>query len=245
MKEIALRKKINWPATWAFLLKHEPLRTHYQQALDALEKQVREQVVYPPTDQLFAAFEHCPPSLAKVVILGQDPYHGPGQANGLAFSVNNGQPIPPSLRNIYKELQADIGCRIPDNGNLTSWARQGVLLLNAILSVAARQPGSHKQLGWQAFTDAVLHFLAHENQQRVFLLWGNFARAKADLITNTHNLVLEAPHPSPFSANRGFFGCRHFSKANQYLRKHGHTPIQWQVPNEHKYTIQWGAEPDD
>lgn len=183
--------------------------------------------VFPPPKQLFKAFELCPFKQVKVVILGQDPYHGPGQAHGLAFSVPDGVRTPPSLKNIYKELQTDLGIPGRVNGNLESWATQGVLLLNATLTVLPGQPGSHQGLGWETFTDNVIKTLSDKKEHLVFILWGNFARAKAGLINRTKHLVLTAPHPSPFSAYTGFFGCRHFSLTNSYLKEHSQTEITW------------------
>ena len=162
-----------------------------------------------------------------MVILGQDPYHGPGQAHGLCFSVNKNVPTPPSLVNIYKEIQSDIGKPIPDHGNLEHWARQGVFLLNATLTVIAHMAGSHQKKGWETFTDEVIRLIAEKKEHVVYMLWGNYAGDKAWMIDETRNLVLKAPHPSPLSANRGFFGCKHFSKANSYLTEHDLEPIEW------------------
>lgn len=187
-------------------------------------------IIYPPAPDIFAAFDHCPFEAVKVVILGQDPYHGPGQAHGLAFSVNPGVRIPPSLRNIYQELESDLQISPAQHGCLTAWADQGVLLLNATLTVESRLPGSHQGHGWETFTDQAISALSDSRSGLVFLLWGNFARSKKDLIDTQKHSVLEAPHPSPFSAHSGFFGCQHFSKANQYLKKQGKTPINWELP---------------
>jgi uracil-DNA glycosylase len=183
--------------------------------------------VFPPPKELFAAFDHCPLPNVKVVILGQDPYHGHGQANGLAFSVHDTIPIPPSLRNIYKEIQRDLGTQIPPSGDLTRWANQGVLLLNSSLSVALGEATSHSNWGWEHFTDAVINVISNKRKHVVFLLWGAFAISKRPLINEQKHLVLTAPHPSPLSAHRGFLGCKHFSKTNQYLNKTGQTPILW------------------
>ena len=183
--------------------------------------------VYPPPGELFAAFDHCPLPAVKVVILGQDPYHGPGQANGLAFSVHDHIPIPPSLRNIFKEIESDIGTTSPTTGNLARWADQGVLLLNSSLSVAAGVAASHSGWGWEEFTDAVINVISNKRKHVVFLLWGAFAISKRPLINEQKHLVLTAPHPSPLSAHRGFLGCKHFSKTNQYLEKTNQTPIIW------------------
>ena len=186
--------------------------------------------VYPPPDQIFRAFEHCPLESLKVVILGQDPYHGPGQAHGLSFSVNPGIKAPPSLKNIYKELSTDLGLAIPNHGCLEAWARQGVLLLNSTLTVQHKSPASHQRRGWEVFTDEVMKTISNQKTHVVFLLWGNFARSKKSLIDTQKHLVLEAAHPSPFSAHNGFFGCQHFSKTNTYLSKHKKTPIDWRLP---------------
>lgn len=185
--------------------------------------------VYPPGSQIFNAFNFTPFEKVKVVILGQDPYHGPGQAHGLCFSVPDGVQQPPSLQNIFKEISQDLGIPVPASGNLENWARQGVMLLNATLTVRARQAGSHQNRGWEHFTDRAIRKLSEEREHLVFLLWGNFAIAKRELIDESRHLVLTSPHPSPFSANRGFFGNRHFSKTNQYLREHGIEEIDWRV----------------
>lgn len=182
---------------------------------------------YPPAAKIFAAFDSTPFEDVKVVIIGQDPYHGPGQANGLCFSVNPGIDIPPSLRNIFQEIHSDTGAPIPASGDLSRWAAQGVLLLNASLTVREHQPKSHSGIGWETFTDAAVHAVAEKRDNVVFLLWGSDAIRKGAFIDRSRHLVLTAPHPSPLSAYRGFFGCRHFSKANEYLTAHGKTPIQW------------------
>lgn len=183
--------------------------------------------VYPPPKLIFNAFTLCPLSTVKVVILGQDPYHGPGQAHGLSFSVPDGVKNPPSLQNIYKELASDLKTPLPTTGNLEAWAGQGVLLLNATLSVLPGQPGSHQGLGWETFTDAVIQTVSKEKEHVVFILWGKYAQAKRSLIDTTKHLVIESPHPSPFSAHTGFFGSRPFSRTNTYLTEHGLTPIHW------------------
>lgn len=182
---------------------------------------------YPPFQNIFSAFELCPFNKVKVVILGQDPYHGPSQAHGLSFSVPEGAPIPPSLRNIYKEIKEDVGKDIPVSGNLENWAKQGVLLLNATLTVKGGQPASHQGIGWETFTDAVIKKIAQDKEHVVFILWGKYAEAKANLIDQKKHLILIAPHPSPFSAYKGFFGCKHFSQTNRYLLKTNQTPIAW------------------
>jgi uracil-DNA glycosylase len=183
--------------------------------------------VYPPGRLIFNAFDLCPFDKVKVVIIGQDPYHGPGQAHGLCFSVNEGVPFPPSLRNIFKEIQDDLGTPIPTSGDLTRWAQQGVLLLNATLTVRAGQAGSHQRQGWEEFTDAAIRALATEREHLVFILWGAYAQKKGAFIDRSRHLVLASAHPSPLSAYNGFFGNRHFSRTNAYLVEHGEEPIQW------------------
>ncbi len=183
--------------------------------------------VYPPAASIFAAFDASPFSETKVVIIGQDPYHGPGQANGLCFSVNPGIDMPPSLRNIFKEVSADTGAPMPADGDLTRWARQGVLLLNSSLTVREHQPKSHSGIGWERLTDAAVRMLATKRDNLVFILWGSDAIRKGEFIDRSRHLVLTSPHPSPLSAHRGFFGNRHFSRANEYLAAHGKTPIVW------------------
>lgn len=183
--------------------------------------------VYPPASRIFAAFDACPFPEVKVVILGQDPYHGPGQANGLSFSVNPGVRFPPSLLNIFKEVSADTGAPMPVDGDLSRWARQGVLMLNATLTVAANRAGSHQGHGWEQFTDAVIKRLSDRREHLVFILWGSYAIRKSELIDQSRHLILTSPHPSPLSAHRGFFGNHHFSRANAYLHAHGATPIVW------------------
>jgi uracil-DNA glycosylase len=194
---------------------------------DFVKSEYKVTKVYPPPKYIFNAFDLCPFEKVKVVILGQDPYHGAKQAHGLSFSVPDGVRVPPSLKNIYKELQADLGTSVPTTGNLERWAQQGVLLLNATLTVRAGQPGSHQKKGWEEFTDAVIRKISDEKEHVVFMLWGNYAKAKRELIDDTKHLVLEAAHPSPYSANIGFFGCKHFSRANEYLEKSGITQIHW------------------
>lgn len=183
--------------------------------------------VYPPASRIFAAFDACPFPEVKVVILGQDPYHGPGQANGLSFSVNPGVRFPPSLLNIFKEVSADTGAPMPVDGDLSRWARQGVLMLNATLTVAANRAGSHQGHGWEQFTDAVIKRLSDRREHLVFILWGSYAIRKSELIDQSRHLILTSPHPSPLSAHRGFFGNHHFSRANAYLQAHDATPIVW------------------
>ena len=184
--------------------------------------------VFPPGSQIFRAFELTPVNDVKVVILGQDPYHGPGQAHGLSFSVPDNMPAPPSLKNIFKEIETDLGVRMSGYPNLESWARQGVLLLNAVLTVRCAEAASHSKIGWQEFTDAVIRYISDNCEGVVFMLWGNFARTKSELIDRSRHCVLEAAHPSPL-ARGAFFGCRHFSKANEYLTSIGRTPIDWKL----------------
>jgi len=186
--------------------------------------------IFPPPKRIFAALNATPFDQVKVVILGQDPYHGPNQAHGLCFSVLPGVPVPPSLENIFKEIERDLSIPHPDHGCLLPWARQGVLLLNATLTVQAHQAGSHQGKGWEGFTDAIVDQLNREREGLVFLLWGSYAQAKGKLIDTRRHLVLKAPHPSPLSAYRGFLGCGHFARANAYLREHGQTEIDWRLP---------------
>jgi uracil-DNA glycosylase len=186
--------------------------------------------IYPPGPEIFAALDATPFDAVKVVILGQDPYHGPGQAHGLCFSVRPGVPVPPSLLNIFAEIENDLGIPRPDHGYLMPWARRGVLLLNAVLTVQAGMAGSHQGKGWEGFTDRVIDELNRGREGLVFLLWGSYAQAKGKLIDRSRHLVLKAPHPSPLSAHRGFLGCRHFSKCNQYLESFGKTPVDWSLP---------------
>lgn len=186
--------------------------------------------IHPPLPQVFAAFEATPFDAVKVVILGQDPYHGPGQAHGLCFSVLPGVPVPPSLQNMYKEIQRDLGIAPPDHGYLMPWARRGVLLLNAVLTVEEGRPGSHQGKGWEGFTDHVVEVLSREREGLVFLLWGSYAQAKGRIVDARRHRVLRTTHPSPLSAHRGFLGCGHFSAANEYLARRGETPIDWSLP---------------
>ncbi len=192
-----------------------------------LQREKQQHILYPPGSRIFAAFDHTPFHAVKVVIIGQDPYHGPGQANGLCFSVADGIKHPPSLVNIFKELNADIGMPYPTSGNLEKWADQGVLLLNATLTVRKSQAGSHQKQGWETFTDSIIRKLSDQHTGLIFLLWGKFAQAKAELVDGSKHHVLKAPHPSPFSARYGFFGCKHFSKANALLRQMGKEEINW------------------
>lgn len=194
------------------------------------EEKKQRKIIYPPGKLIFNAMNTTHFNDVKVVIIGQDPYHGPNQAHGLCFSVLPGVPIPPSLRNIYQELQSDLDIPTPNHGYLQSWAEHGVLLLNAILTVERGKPGSHQGKGWETFTDAVIRAINDERKDVVFLLWGSYAQQKGQVIDVNKHLVLKAPHPSPFSANRGFFGCKHFSKTNQYLQSQGLSPVDWRLP---------------
>lgn len=212
---------------WKQELSAEWEAPYFQQLTQFVSDRYRNATIYPPGSKIFAAFDSCPFTDVKVVILGQDPYHGPGQANGLCFSVNPGVDIPPSLQNIFKEIHADTGAPIPADGDLTRWARQGVLLLNATLTVEAHQAGSHQGKGWETFTDHAIEALSRDRDNLVFILWGSYAKSKASLIDKSKHLVLTSPHPSPLSAHRGFFGNHHFSLANDYLSRHGKTPIMW------------------
>ncbi|MFO7637205.1 MAG: uracil-DNA glycosylase [Clostridia bacterium] len=216
---------------WDLLLKEEFDKEYYLRIREFLKTEYSTKTVYPDKYRIFEALRLTPYEEVKVVILGQDPYHGPGQAHGLAFSVQPRVEIPPSLMNIYKELQTDLGCRIPNNGCLIPWARQGVLLLNASLTVEAFKANSHRNKGWESFTDAVVSILDKKTLPVVFLLWGNNAREKGNAVVNSCHLLLTAPHPSPLSASRGFFGCRHFSRTNEFLQKNGLTPVDWQIPD--------------
>ncbi len=220
---------------WLEPLKPEFSKPYYAKLYKTILQEYRTRRVYPAADDIFNAFEYTPLSEVKVVILGQDPYHGDGQAHGLCFSVKPEVEIPPSLVNIYQELHDDLGCYIPDNGCLTKWAKQGVLLLNTVLTVRAHQANSHRGLGWEEFTDAVIRILDAQDRPIVFILWGRPAQAKKSMLRNPGHLILEAPHPSPLSAYRGFFGSRPFSRTNQFLESHGQTPIDWQIKNVHKH----------
>ncbi len=216
---------------WNDQLKEEYKKSYYRDLFEFVKKEYNTKVVYPPSNDIFNAFHYTSFEETKVVILGQDPYHNVGQAHGLCFSVLPPTEVPPSLQNIYKELHDDLGCYIPNNGLLTKWAKQGVLMLNTILTVRAHEANSHAGHGWEQFTDAALRALNNKKTPVVFLLWGSPAQRKADLITNPNHLILKAPHPSPLSAYRGFFGCRHFSKTNSFLEEKGLAPIDWQIEN--------------
>lgn len=216
--------------SWKKVLKEEFEKTYFQHIITFLKaEKASGKIIYPPGPLIFNAFKQTPFDKVEVVLLGQDPYHNKGQAHGLSFSVPDGVPQPPSLINIFKELQNDLGIDIPESGNLEKWAQQGVLLLNASLTVRQNEPGSHARIGWLQFTDNVIKKISDEKEGIVFLLWGKFAQEKQALIDETKHFVLKAAHPSPFSANNGFFGCKHFSKTNELLMKQHKTPIDWKI----------------
>ncbi|CAM4093354.1 uracil-DNA glycosylase [Flavobacterium weaverense] len=221
--------KINLNADWQNILSEEIQKPYFEELLEIVDREYNEQICHPPKDLIFSAFNYCSLNDLKVVIIGQDPYHGRGEANGLSFSVNDGVRIPPSLRNIYRELNDDIGTIfLPTSGNLEKWAKQGVLLLNASLTVREDTPNSHKHLKWNLFTDAVIQKISNDRENIVFLLWGAFAQKKGLKIDRSKHLVLESGHPSPMSANQGkWFGNKHFSKTNDYLKSKGIAPIEW------------------
>lgn len=213
--------------SWKEQLASEFDKEYFKSLTDFVRQEYQSTTVYPPGSYIFNAFEHCPFDKVKVVILGQDPYHEPGQAHGLSFSVQDGIPYPPSLVNIFKELESDLGKPMPSSGNLLRWADQGVLLLNATLTVRAHLAGSHQNRGWETFTDAVIHKLADNRSHLVYILWGSYAQKKGAFIDASHNLVIKSAHPSPLAAYRGFFGSKPFSKANDYLIATGQEPINW------------------
>lgn len=213
--------------SWKKILAPEFEKDYFIKLTDFVRQEYHTTTVYPPGRLIFNAFNLCPYNKVKVVIIGQDPYHGPGQAHGLCFSVNDGVPFPPSLQNIFKEIHDDLGIPMPATGNLTRWAEQGVLLLNATLTVRAHQAGSHQHKGWEEFTDAAIRALAEQREHLVFILWGSYAQKKGAFIDRNKHLVLASVHPSPLSAYNGFFGNKHFSRANAYLTEHGETPINW------------------
>ncbi len=213
--------------SWKEKLQSEFSKEYFRTLVDFVKSEYKSQTVYPPGKDIFSAFDHCGFEDLKVVILGQDPYHGPQQANGLCFSVRDNIKMPPSLVNIFKEIKSDLGKAVPTSGNLQRWADQGVLLLNATLTVRAHSPGSHQNKGWEIFTDAVIKAVSENKSGVVFMLWGAYAQRKGEVIDGVKHLVLKSPHPSPFSADRGFFGNKHFSKANEYLRGLGKTEIDW------------------
>ena len=213
--------------SWKPLLQPEFDKAYFSDLVNFVKTEYSQQTVYPPGPEIFAAFDHCPLDQVKVVIIGQDPYHGPGQANGLCFSVKDSIRKPPSLVNIFKEFRNDLGKPIPESGNLERWAEQGVLLLNATLTVRASSPGSHQKKGWEQFTDSVIQLLSTSKQGLVFILWGSYAQQKGQVIDDSKHLVLKSPHPSPFSADRGFFGSKPFSRTNAYLKESGLNEIDW------------------
>jgi len=232
-------EKIN-PAieeSWKNILKAEFEMPYFGELKQFLVEEKKKFVVYPPGALIFSAFNHTPFNKVKVVILGQDPYHGPGQAHGLCFSVPDGVKPPPSLVNIFKEIETDLGIKMPATGNLINWAEQGVLLLNATLTVRASQAGSHQKKGWELFTDSVIRTVSQHLEGVVFLLWGNYAQAKTPLIDTQKHFILKAAHPSPLSAHNGFLGCRHFSKTNELLVKQGKTPIDWLIKQQKANTL--------
>lgn len=216
--------------SWKEVLKDEFVKDYFLHLTTFLKaEKATKKIIYPPGPLIFNAFEKTPFDKVKVVILGQDPYHNPGQAHGLSFSVPDGVPPPPSLKNIFKELHDDLGIPIPNNGNLEKWAQQGVLLLNTSLTVRENEPGSHSRIGWITFTNEVIRKISNQKSRIVFLLWGNYAQEKQELIDEGKHFVLKAAHPSPLSAHRGFFGCRHFSATNQILIQEGIAPIDWKI----------------
>ena len=216
---------------WLNALQGEFKKPYYHDLFQTINEEYQTKRIFPPADDIFNAFHFTPLNQVKVVILGQDPYHNQGQAHGLCFSVKKGVETPPSLVNIYQELHDDLGCYIPNNGYLEKWARQGVLLLNTVLTVRAHQANSHRNLGWEEFTDATIRVLNDRDQPMVFILWGRPAQAKKRMLDNPAHLILEAPHPSPLSARRGFFGSRPFSQTNAFLESRNLTPIDWQIEN--------------
>ena len=215
--------------SWKIALQSQFDAPYFSDLKQFIVEEKKKNIIYPPGPQIFSAFNHAPFGKVKVVIIGQDPYHGPGQANGLCFSVSPGIKPPPSLVNIFKEIHSDLGLPIPQTGNLEPWADQGVLLLNATLTVRANSPGSHQNKGWEIFTDAVIKHLSEKKKGLVFLLWGRFAQAKESLIDTSKHFVLKAAHPSPFSVHNGFFGCKHFSRTNDFLLKQDKEAIDWHV----------------
>ncbi|MGD8174536.1 uracil-DNA glycosylase [Marinimicrobium sp. ARAG 43.8] len=226
-----VQRKIDLDTSWLEHLEPEFQQPYMQSLRDFLRRQKQQgKVIFPASENMFNAFNSTPLDQVKVVILGQDPYHGPNQAHGLCFSVQPGVPVPPSLQNIFKELQRDLGCQPPGHGCLQSWAEQGVLLLNATLTVEQSRAGSHQRQGWETFTDKAIEVLNREREGVVFLLWGSYAQKKAQFVDRQKHLVLRAPHPSPLSAHRGFIGCGHFSEANQYLKGRGESAIDWCLP---------------
>ena len=211
------------------IIEEESKKDYYIKLHDFVENEYKTKTIYPPHEKIFFALKNTPYEYVKVVIIGQDPYHGEGEAHGMCFSVNPNIKIPPSLQNIYKELHRDLGCKIPNNGYLLKWARQGVLLLNSVLTVEKDKPASHQGKGWEIFTDKIISEINKKEPPVVFLLWGNFAKKKAELITNPKHLILTSSHPSPFAVRYGFDGCSHFSKTNNFLIRTGQAPIDWQI----------------
>ena len=220
-------KEIKIEDSWKSVLKAEFTKPYFKDLSNFVKEEYGNNIVYPGASDVFKSFGLCSFDKTKVVIIGQDPYHGPNQANGLCFAVSEGVNFPPSLKNIFKEIESDLGVTPENNGDLSRWARQGVLLLNATLTVRSSIPGSHQKKGWEEFTDAVIEKLSNEKNGLVFILWGNYAKKKGEKIDRVRHLVLEAQHPSPFSAYNGFFGCKHFSKTNKYLKKNGLGEIDW------------------
>ena len=218
---------VNIESSWLEKLQPEFDKPYFEQLIQFVKSEYASGVCFPPGSMIFNAFNQCPWPNVKVVLIGQDPYHEPGQAHGLCFSVNDGVPFPPSLRNIFAEIKTDIGAPVPESGNLTRWATQGVLLLNATLTVRAHAAASHQGKGWEEFTDAVIRLVSETKEHVVFILWGSYAQSKARLIDSSKHCVLKSAHPSPLSAYRGFFGNHHFSICNQYLQNNGITPINW------------------
>ncbi len=226
-----MKVMVNFYNKWDELISGEFEKDYYLKLREFLIEEYKTKTIYPDKHDIFNALKFTSYDDVKVVIIGQDPYHGPNQAHGLSFSVQPKVQIPPSLLNMYKELKADLGCFIPNNGYLVPWAEQGVLLLNAVLTVREGQANSHRNKGWEKFTDKVIQLLNEREEPIIFLLWGNNAKEKGELITNKHHFILTTVHPSPLSASRGFFGCRHFSKTNEILRDLGKEPIDWQIKN--------------
>ncbi len=213
--------------SWKYLMEQEFKKDYFQSLVAFIKQEYQSGKVYPPGSQIFRAFDFCPVDQVKVVVIGQDPYHGDGQANGLCFSVAEGVPMPPSLLNIFKELKNDLGKEIPPHGSLERWAKQGVLLLNATLTVKAKQPGSHQNNGWEQFTDAVIKELSNQKEKLIFILWGAYAQKKGEVIDTNRHFIISSPHPSPFAAHRGFFGSKPFSKTNIFLQQLGKQTIDW------------------
>ncbi len=216
---------------WLEAIGEEFRKPYYKELYEFVKEEYNTVTVYPSSDDIFNALHLTALKDVKVLVLGQDPYHGANQAHGLSFSVLPGQRIPPSLRNIYQELHDDLGCYIPNNGYLEKWAKQGVLMLNTVLTVRAHKPNSHQGKGWEHFTDAIIEAVNKEERPIVYLLWGRPAQSKMSMLNNPKHLILKAPHPSPYSADRGFFGCRHFSQANEFLKANGQEPVDWQIEN--------------